>query len=575
MNDIKIKFDPFQDKCTISMNDAPLPRYSSLNSYVNKPLLDMASALLQTISDELNDDFALSIVGTQFEQRFLSDLRKNHTECVSFAAEEFGIGVELRERFESTQKIAEGLSVGINEEYRERVFSETTIKIDERLIERVNSLQKATLCVANNLATAKEMIKNYAGQLILCISEDSRVICLNGNKYIWCVKEDEMDESVEAVVERFAIPRFINQVSDVVKKMEDANIRESVDKQKKIDVSISVQMDTSAIEGDYITPVFSCSGMQDASSIVRIESSKNNVAEVRGTRLYAVREGRTEVRFYKDNEIDAFDVIALTIKPDNLVKTISLSVPNKIKIGNTYTIQSKYVPSDAPDFVNAKWTTDNRDIVEVYNDGTFKALAEGTATITVKAERASADVEVTVISGIEKINLSTEKIHMYIGEKDNIEITLSPRSALLEEISAKSSNPKVAEVIKDDMGNWTVVAKGIEANGKGKGVCKIIFFSVDGECQSTCDITVESTMARNRKKSGFLSRTAIFTVLAFVLQFVTKPLGYYCTVASAGFAVLLGLVGIVKNKSDALWQIILMLISGVIIALNVALLIGA
>ena len=116
MNDIKIKFHLFQNKCTISLDNAPLPRYSSLNSYVNRPLLDMAGILLETLSDELNDEFSLTVTGTQFEQKFLKDLQETHNDCVSFKVEDFGVGGELKDRYNRTAKDAVALSAGLGKE---------------------------------------------------------------------------------------------------------------------------------------------------------------------------------------------------------------------------------------------------------------------------------------------------------------------------------------------------------------------------------------------------------------------------------------------------------------------------
>ena len=180
----------------------------------------------------------------------------------------------------------------------------------------------------------------------------------------------------------------------------------------------------------------------------------------------------------------------------------------------------------------------------------------------------SESIEVSVIPSIEKINLSESKMQMYIGEKKRIIVSLSPNGSLNEDIHAKSSNPKVAEISQNDMGDWVIQAKGIEANGKGKGVCRIVFTSEDGKCQSTCEVTVASTMQRTRQKQAFLTRTALFTVFAFVLQFFTKPLGYYGGMGCAAVAVLLGLVGIIKTKRQVFWQILLIIISALIFVVN-------
>lgn len=568
MNDIKIKFHLFQNKCTISVNDLPLPRYSSLNNYVNRPLLDMASILMQTLSDELNDEFSLTVTGTQFEQKFLADLQETHSDCVSFKVEEFGVGGELKDRYNRTLQDVAALSASIGNEHKEKVFSEVDLNVDARLAETVSAAREATLCVANSPESAKQMLRTSAGQLVLCVSEKTKVVCLNGNQYIWCVRQDEIADAVTAVVEHFAIPRYINRVAEFAKNNENSGVAEVINNQKRIDVSIVVNMDRTALEGDYIIPQFKCLEKDTVCPKIRIESANQNVIQVEGNKLLAIREGKAEIRFYRDNEIDAFEVIPVVIRPDNLVKAISLEVPQKIKTGNKYSIDAKYVPANAPDIATAVWSSDNKRVVEVYDDGTFKALSEGRATITVKTERASESIEITVIPSLDKIDLSESKLQMFIGEKKRIKVSLSPSGSLNEEIRAKSSNPKVAEISQNDLGDWIVQAKGIEANGKGKGVCRIVFTSEDGKCQSTCEVTVASTMERTRKKQAFLTRTALFTVFAFVLQFFTKPIGYYGGMGCAAIAVLLGVLGIIKTKKQVFWQILLIIISALIFAVN-------
>ena len=442
------------------------------------------------------------------------------------------------------------------------------MSIDNRLAEIVPSPQGATLCVANSPASAKQMVRSFAGQLVVCVSEETKVVCLNGNKYIWCVKINELADAVTAAIEHFAIPRYINFVAEIAKNNENARVAEVVNKQKKIDVAIIVKMEKAAFEGDYIVPEFKCLEKGVVCPNVRMESTNHNIVQVEGDKLRAIREGRTEIRFYRDNEIDAFEVIPVVIRPDNLVKAITLAVPQKIKTGNKYTVDARFIPSNAPDIVTAAWSSDNTKVVEINSDGTFIARSAGRAIITVKTERMSESIEVSVIPSIEKINLSESKMQMYIGEKKRIVVSISPNGSLNEEIRAKSSNPKVAEISQNDMGDWIIQAKGIEANGKGKGVCRIVFTSEDGKCQSTCEVTVASTMQRTRQKQAFLTRTALFTLFAFVLQFFTKPLGYYGGMGCAAVAVLLGLVGIIKTKKQVFWQILLIIISALIFVVN-------
>ena len=120
MNEIKLKYDPFQNKCTISMNGAPLPRYSALNSYANQMVLEGAFTLLQDISDELNDDFSLTVEGSTFEINFLRDLQARYPDCVEFITEKYE--VDLMERYYQINSHVEQLNLTVSDLYKEKIY---------------------------------------------------------------------------------------------------------------------------------------------------------------------------------------------------------------------------------------------------------------------------------------------------------------------------------------------------------------------------------------------------------------------------------------------------------------------
>ena len=561
MNNIRIKFNPFQTKCTIEMNNAPLPAHSSVNNYVNKSILEMASSLLNAISDELNDDFELTVIGPKFEQCFIRDLQNGYADCVSYSTEEYDLAVELRERFEKTKQLATRLDKISSAEYMERIYSELPVEIDATLARKVEEPKEATIIVAKDKNSAKEFINNFAGQLIICVEEKNKVVCLR-QKCIWCVNENQISECINAAIERFAIPKYIDTVSKAAKETDDIHTQKKVETQTKIESVLSVKMAEKVIEGDFIKAEIFCDGKLTDGSNVRVESSDVRVVGLQNNQLFAFKAGKAEIRFFKGNEIEAFAKVVVTVEADNLVKAIALTAPDKIKTGNSYKINAVYSPADAVDISSAEWSVENNKIGTISSEGMFKALNAGKTKITVKTVRRSESIEIEVIQNITEITLSAEKLELHIGQKKIVEVDVAGNKALLEEVTAKSSNPRVAEVSKNDMGEWMVTAKGVQTNGTGE--CTIIFETADGKCKTECKVLVESTMRVSEKKSAFLRNTAIVTLLAFCAQFITKPLGYYCGAGIGAIAIILGVFGIIKTKKDVFWQILLMIISGFI-----------
>ena len=559
MNNIKFTFDPFQDKCTIEMNGEELPRYSDLNKYINQSLLVSGATLLQDVCDELNDDYDLRIVGTDFEKFFMGDLKTQHNECKTMYAEDFGTEVNLIQRFEQASKLLDHAG----EDYKERIYTELEISIDQRLATQVSDLSNATICLAKDIDQAKEFAQATKAGLILYIAETASITYCSGNKCLWGIKEALLPRRIQATVERFAIPKFIKIAETVVQESENAEAKETVETLKNIGVRVVVSVAQEAYEGDVITPEFSA---DSELPVIRMETLHPQVVQIKGNKLVALGSGNATIRFYKDNEIEAFETVNIHIKADNLLKSISLSAPADMKPGREYQIAAELIPSDSPEVGNIKWSVSDTSIAQVDDSGNIKALRAGKVLVSASAERTSGSVEIVIVPGIEKITVSQEKVTIGIARKEIVEVELQPVGCDANQISCKSTNPKVAIAEKNDLGQWVITGKGITSNGEGR--CQLIFAEEDGPCKAICEVTVISSIKQKEKKGAFLSRTAIATLLAFVIQFFGAPFGTYGAIALGAIAVVLGIVGIAKNRKDTFWEIVLMIISILIAVSN-------
>ena len=149
-----------------------------------------------------------------------------------------------------------------------------------------------------------------------------------------------------------------------------------------------------------------------------------------------------------------------------------------MKIGESYQVTATILPDNATD-KTVTWLSGNPGIVMVDN-GNVKAVGSGKTIIKVSSNKTHIVkmINVTVESDlveIEKINVETESVELYVGDKASIKYTLEPSNANNTKISYLTSNKDVAgfdesgNIVGVNAGETTITLKsnnGITANIK-------------------------------------------------------------------------------------------------------------
>ncbi|GKX67628.1 Ig-like domain-containing protein [Inconstantimicrobium mannanitabidum] len=194
-------------------------------------------------------------------------------------------------------------------------------------------------------------------------------------------------------------------------------------------------------------------------------------------------------QIYKVNIIDLVNVqsVSLNITTDTLI------------VGRTDTLKATVNPSNATNKA-VKWTTSNASVVQVDQNGNIKALAKGTAIITVTTvdgnKTASCTVNVTIpVVNVQSVNLNKTADSLKVGATDSLVATVLPSNATNKSVTWKSSNTAIAKV---------------DANGKvtavGAGTAVITATTVDGNKTASC--TVNVTIPVINVQSVNLNKTA-------------------------------------------------------------------
>lgn len=159
-------------------------------------------------------------------------------------------------------------------------------------------------------------------------------------------------------------------------------------------------------------------------------------------------------------------------------------------IGNTEGLIATVSPESAKN-KNVKWTSDNEKVATVDNTGKVKAVANGTAVITVTTEEGNKTATCTVTVdttkpsvpvAVTKVSIDNSILNMFtIGQTEQLHAVISPSDATNQKVTWKTDNEKVAAV--DNMGKVTAI---------GNGTAVITVTTEDGKKTATCKVVVDT-----------------------------------------------------------------------------------
>ena len=119
-----------------------------------------------------------------------------------------------------------------------------------------------------------------------------------------------------------------------------------------------------------------------------------------------------------------------------------------LTIDKTYKLKATTVPSYATN-QKVTWKTSNKKIVRVSQTGKIRAVAAGTATITVVTEDGNKKATCTVTvkrPKIQSLSVENSTIEMGLGTKQQIVLIPTPAAASTKKVKYESSNTAVAKV---------------------------------------------------------------------------------------------------------------------------------
>ena len=130
-----------------------------------------------------------------------------------------------------------------------------------------------------------------------------------------------------------------------------------------------------------------------------------------------------------------------------------------LNVGGTLTLRATIEPYDATNQI-VRWTSSNKVVATVNNNGVVTALAPGSTTIIVATEDGgfTATCTVTVIRQVTGITISPKQLLLTAGSKAVLTVFITPSDASNQTVTWTSTNPAIATV--DNNGVVTAIAEG-------------------------------------------------------------------------------------------------------------------
>lgn len=170
--------------------------------------------------------------------------------------------------------------------------------------------------------------------------------------------------------------------------------------------------------------------------------------------------------------------------------------PTTVKVGFTTQMKAEIYPSDATD-KTLTWMGENENIIHVESNGLIEATGLGETRVGVKSANGLTDyINFTVLPNpVEKIEISTEKDKIKVGESTRLIATVLPENATDKALSWDSNDETIATV--DHNGIVTGVSVGeVNINARatdGSGVIQAIRISVVATPVESVSITANGT----------------------------------------------------------------------------------
>jgi len=200
-----------------------------------------------------------------------------------------------------------------------------------------------------------------------------------------------------------------------------------------------------------------------------LKSEDESVVKTFGNKIIAVSEGETGITVESvDGVRTSFNVSVHPVEAEHIVMS---GLKDTYVVGESDTVNVVFIPTDVT-YPNVTFSSSNRDILSIDENGTVKAKYPGEVTVTAVYSDNVTDTRTIKVKypSVSSISASVFSNTIYVGNKTSVSVGYEPQRVDDYTVHFSSSNEKVATV--DEKGTVIGIAAGTAtitaktANGK-------------------------------------------------------------------------------------------------------------
>ena len=481
MNTVLLKINSYAQTAQMFINGQEPSVYSEMANFSYSQYIQAPDEILDAVARELNDDFALSVLGNTFEVLLFREAARRSDYCTDYCAAEKPFEYPSQERAERLGDLlpAQRLSVYVEG------------------IPAFESVQYGNLSL---------FITNEPAEGIISVMHKGNAVVFTcGNMKTVLPYEICSRDIVISVCETLLVnPKIGQAVSNVHDPSPEIAVCRCLEPVVTAELPKVIEYGQKEILPVMSHPV----GCKEP--MVFIISSNPDVVVVDGRTLLASAPGTTTIRAFISGENTPFFIQDVTVTKTIRANEIKiLGLDNVLNEGAVIPLRALVLPADAVDAKELTWESSDPTVTEI-KDGYLHANGAGSCIIKASASCISAEKTVTVSPKLRQLKISDSDISTSVGRKAPITVRCFPANAYNTDYIWESSDESVAVVEMVD-GQEYIKAVGI-------GDCTLTCTSSDGSVFDACHASVKSMMY-NSEKNAFSSPAsiAIFVVLAYLI----------------------------------------------------------
>lgn len=519
MNQVIVFYNPFLPELKISVNGKKISPYSSLISHQHQRLEKWSDCLFSELYREVNSDYAMLCVSSEFVCEWLEELASRNSHCISFSSQALPLDANVYERLEKLELL------GCEEESDSIVIPIINVSEDSNMTSAVfevlgeqgifEDISEDGITWTDCPLTTIEM-KPYEADdnlpyeipfaIALCSSEDdyiridtdapiyalvmgteTRYIRKQGGKHFFSVDPDDIGKMLLGILEEEALSPLISHLSYSFPDEEKAFLTEKEQEDLELVCQASPVCHVTLPSVCDVGRVVALNPQlfpQNSDITLRVTSDATEIIDGDNTTLYPRNPGTAEISVYIGDDPYPVATEMIRVRQRNLITDITL-FPSALcmPVCGENQLSVTIVPETAENKDELRWCSDDTSIACIDPvSGVITANACGRCVITAYTQEVSKSVALEVQPEIEDIICPCSFIELSAGEQKEWKYSIVPSNGYgADTLRVVSSDKNIAEY------------RGGYILGKSAGECKIYIKNQNGSVSREVKVTVKKS----------------------------------------------------------------------------------